>query len=368
MNSNATTITEIWIDKNDLSNTKRLETCVEKGSLGPDQVLLKVDSFGFSANNITYALLGDRMGYWGFFQADKGWGKLPVWGFATVVASRHSGVAVGEKVFGYLPMASHLLITAGKVSDSGFYDVDERRLSISPVYDNYLRCAADPGYQADQEAWQLNYRPLFMTSFVLDDFVGEQLNTRIQNILLTSASSKTAYGCAHLLSKHKQQRGGNYRVVGLTSQSNVSFTKGLGCYDEVLSYQEYANLDAKQGAWLLDFAGNKGLLLSLQQHLGKQLERMIFIGATDVQAQTDKPAGELDGEVFFAPAQVKKRTAQWGHHEFAMHYAKAWQSFSQLAQKQVEVAEYKGVEQIEQVYQQALAGKLNNSEINVLSF
>jgi hypothetical protein len=371
MPNNVTTITEIWVDKNELSHTKSVELSIDTDNLGPEQVLLNVDSFGFSANNITYALFGEKMGYWGFFPAAEGWGKVPVWGFATVVVSNHSEVQVGEKVFGYLPMASHLVITAGKTSDSHFYDIDSKRRSISPVYDNYVRCAKDPGYQADKEAWQLNYRPLFMTSFVLDDYVGEGLlaakanGENVKRVILTSASSKTAYGAAHLLMKHKAERGLNYQVIGLTSAHNKSFTADLGCYDEVLSYEQVEQISTENSSWVLDFAGNKPLLLKLQSRLGAKL---ILIGSTDVDAQQDKPQGTLESEFFFAPAQVKKRSSEWGHQGFALNYAKAWQSFAKLIENTVEVVDYQGSDAIDTIYKQALQGKLSNGDINVLRF
>jgi hypothetical protein len=364
-------INEIWIEKSNVANTKIVEKQFNSKQLSTDEVLLKVDSFGFSANNITYSIFGDKMGYWGFFPADDTWGIVPIWGFATVLESNHTDVKVGEKIFGYLPMATHLVITAGKTSPTHFFDISEKRKSISPVYDNYVRCATDPGYQVDREAWQLNYRPLFMTSFVLDDYVGEEIvaaKQPVQQIILTSASSKTAYGAAHLLMKHKAQRGLDYQVIGLTSASNKAFTQGLGCYDQVLSYDEIAQLGKDKVSWVLDFAGNKNLLLNLQKQFADHLDKLVLIGSTDVDAQQDKPDGYLDSEFFFAPSQVKRRTGEWGHAGFAERYAKAWQHFAVHMNDKVAVAEYSGAKAIEALYHTGLDNRLNNFEINVLTF
>ena len=49
-------------------------------------------------------LLGDMQA---FFPAESGWGRVPVWGFADVVGSRHQALAEGVRVFGYLPMSTH---------------------------------------------------------------------------------------------------------------------------------------------------------------------------------------------------------------------------------------------------------------------
>ena len=364
-------VTEIWIEKSNVAITKIVEKTLDSTQLSADEVLLKINTFGFSANNVTYSVFGDKMGYWGFFPADDIWGIVPMWGFATVLESNHVDIKVGEKVFGYLPMATHLVITAGKTSPTHFFDVSEKRKSISPVYDNYVRCATDPGYQIDREAWQLNYRPLFMTSFVLDDFIGEGLvaaEQPVQQVILTSASSKTAYGAAHLLMKHKKERGLNYQVIGLTSTSNKTFTQDLDCYDHVLCYDEIAQLGQDNTSWVLDFAGNKNLLLNLQKQFSDNLGKLVLIGSTDVDAQQDKPDGHLNSEFFFAPSQVKKRTGEWGHAGFAQRYAKAWQSFAVHMNNKVTIAEYSGAKAIEALYHTGLENKLNNLEINVLKF
>jgi hypothetical protein len=368
MTNHSVTSQQIWIDKSNLTNCKIVEKTFNTGALQEGDVFLKVESFGFSANNITYALLGDKMGYWGFFQADQGFGIVPMWGFATVLHSNCQGIEKGERLFGYLPMASHWVMRPNKVSPYGFFDAHPARKSISPVYDNYLRCAQDPGYDKNKEAVLMNIRPLFITSFVLDDYVGELIDESVTNIILTSASSKTAYGTAHLLHKHKTERANKYQVIGLTSESNKAFTEQLGCYDKVISYADVEQLTHYEKSWVLDFAGNKQLLLTLQQKMAANLVKLVFIGATDVQAQQGKPQGLLEGELFFAPAQVKKRTQEWGQQGFAQQYAKAWQSFLALIDTRLEVKEYAGAEALQAVYLQGLQGLLSNDNINVLRF
>lgn len=360
--------TQIQIDKSHLEQCKTVQQSIDYNSLGTDQVVLEVESFGFSANNITYALMGDKMGYWGFFPADDGYGILPIWGFATVVFSNHSDIKIGEKVFGYLPMASHIVVTAGEVSGSSFYDVDPARKSISSVYDQYVRCAVDPGYRADKEDWQLNFRPLFMTSFVLDDYVGEHITENTKAVILTSASSKTAYGAGFLLKHFKQERGGQYEVIGLTSAHNVEFTKNCGCYDNVLSYEDYAALQQHDNTIILDFAGNKPLLLNLQSYLGDAMQAMIFIGATDVESQKESFAGELRGELFFAPSQVKKRTKEWGGPGFMQKYAMGWHAFSSHIEPVLSTTHFKGVEAITDLYRNGLEGKFETDKMYVVTF
>ncbi|HZF83732.1 MAG TPA: DUF2855 family protein, partial [Burkholderiaceae bacterium] len=79
----------------------------EDTPLATGQVRVGIDTFALTSNNITYAAFGDAMSYWQFFPtAEEGWGQVPVWGFGRVVQSLHPGVAVGERLYGYFPMAS----------------------------------------------------------------------------------------------------------------------------------------------------------------------------------------------------------------------------------------------------------------------
>ncbi|GAB5378700.1 MAG: DUF2855 family protein [Aliiglaciecola sp.] len=360
--------TQIQIDKSALSNVKVVNQDIDSNALEHDEVLLKIESFGFSANNITYALMGDMMGYWGFFPAEEGYGILPIWGFATVEASRCDEVKVGEKVFGYLPLSSHLVIKAGNITRQSFYDVSEKRKSISPVYDQYVRTAVDPGYDPKNEDWQLNFRPLFMTSFVLDDFVSEQITSSTKTVVLTSASSKTAYGAGFLLKHHAQQRGVDYKVVGLTSKGNIAFTKESGCYDQVLSYDEYNNLSNQQDTIVLDFAGNKPLLLNIQEHLGDAMQSMIYIGVTDVKSQMKKFEGELKGHLFFAPSQVKKRTEEWGGQGFMQKYAAAWMAFAKHIHPLLSTDQVQGIDAICHLYVEGLQGNFDTRKMYQVRF
>ena len=368
---------QIWVDQQNLATTKVVNCDINTNDLQQDEVLLETDSFGFSANNITYAALGFKMGYWGFFPAkynndssDTGFGIVPVWGFATVKASRHTDIEVGEKVFGYLPMASHWVIKAGKVAPHGFSDVHEARKSISPVYDQYLRCAADPGYDASREAWQLNFRPLYMTSFVLDDYVAEKAGNK--TLLLSSASSKTALGTAQLLKDQKISRKASYRVIGLTSTANVDAVKNSGCYDAVYSYDKLSELNSDIGSdeeyWLLDFAANGTLIHNLAKQLDDRLSDVTLIGATDWKAQEKPNPKLLNAEIFFAPARVKLRQSEWGHEAFLAKYAIAWQRFAAKVSDQFIEQTHCGSEAITRLYQETLNGTAQAKALNVVTF
>ena len=60
-------------------------------------------------------------------------------------------------------------------------------------------------------------RPLFITSFMIDDFLHDNDFFGASTVLISSASSKTSYGLAFMLSLRADKR---YQVIGLTSVGN----------------------------------------------------------------------------------------------------------------------------------------------------
>jgi len=155
-------------------------------------------------------MLGDQLKYWQLFPAPDGYGNIPVWGFGEVIASQHPGIAVGERLFGYFPMATHLVLEAGDVSKRGLRDAAPHRRGVAPVYNAYARVGRDPAFTGRQGDHQALLRPLFMLSFLVDDHLAEHAFFGAECVLLSSASSKTAIGLAHLL--HRRRDG--IRVIG----------------------------------------------------------------------------------------------------------------------------------------------------------
>ena len=96
------TLAQVHVRKDELTNAALVEA--DCGALADGAVRLKVESFSVTANNITYAVVGDGFGYWNFFppKADnpKGLGIVPMWGHAKVIESKSDEIAVGERVYG----------------------------------------------------------------------------------------------------------------------------------------------------------------------------------------------------------------------------------------------------------------------------
>ena len=341
--------------------------------LAAGQVRVNVDRFALTSNNITYAAFGDAMHYWDFYPSgEDGWGCIPVWGFGDVVQSLHPGVAVGERLYGYYPMASSLVLTPTRLTPGGFAEGSAHRTPLPAVYNQYLRCASDPLYTRPTEDLQALVRPLFTTSWLIDDFLadnawfgaGDGGNTPV--LLLSSASSKTAYGTAFVLAQRQ-----GVQVVGLTSAANVAFCESLGCYHRVLSYEQLDQVDAVAHCIYVDFAGNSALRLTVHSRFANLLYSCA-IGGTHVQAL--QGAGKLPGPkavLFFAPTQVKKRHAEWGAAEFGERLARAWQAFVATVDNPsapwLTVQQHRGKSAVASAYQLVLSGKADPRAGHILS-
>ena len=318
-------------------------------------VVLAIDRFALTANNITYAVAGDMMAYWSFFPAETGWGRIPVWGFADVVESHHAGIDVGARVYGYLPMSSHLVVQPDRVKPGSFFDAAPHRAERAAAYNQYTRVAADPAYVVTQEPLQMLLRPLFLTSFILDDFIADNDFFGARSVILSSASSKTSLGLAYLL---RRTRAAHKTVVGLTSAAHRAFVTSTNYYDSVVTYDDLTTLDAATPTVFVDMAGNGKVRRGVHQHFGDKLRYSCLVGATHWEG------GGTDGdtlpgpkpELFFAPTILQKRTKDWGREGFDTRVADAWNAFVPAAQQWLQVVNGRGPLEVENVYAQMLAG------------
>ena len=131
-------ITRILVDQDDIRTT-RIDEISMSEPLAEEFALLAVDRFALTANNVTYAAIGRVLGYWDFFPAEDNWGCVPVWGYADVVASNCAELAAGERLFGYMPMATHLIIQPRKITPHGLADGLPHRAKLPSIYNRYTR-------------------------------------------------------------------------------------------------------------------------------------------------------------------------------------------------------------------------------------
>lgn len=349
----AVTCTDFLVRKHDLHQTRFAERSLP--ALQEGEVLLKVDRFAFTANNITYAVFGESMAYWQFFPSDDAaWGRIPVWGFGDVLESRHAGVVKGERLYGYLPMSTHLVIAPGRVSEGLVTDAAPHRAPLPSIYNTYNRVLKDPGYDPAFEAEQALLRPLFVTSFLIEDFLADNDYFGASAVVLSSASSKTAIGVAH-----QAKLRGQVQVIGLTSPGNVAFVERTGSYDRVLPYATaLQEMPATQKTVFVDMAGNGQLLHDIHHHFGESLVYSCMVGGTHWdQRATQHALPGAKPTFFFAPTQAKKRSGDWGAGGLENRVGAAWKPFLSSVSQWMHATELVGNEQVGEVYLETLTGK-----------
>jgi NADPH:quinone reductase-like Zn-dependent oxidoreductase len=345
-----TTASAFEVRRDDLRKTRFHEQALP--ALAPGEALLRVDRFALTANNVTYAVAGESMSYWRFFPAEPGWGRIPVWGFAEVEASSAPELAAGERLYGYFPMATHLVIRPSAATPSGVTDGAPHRAGLPPIYNQYRRVAADPGWDAAREDHQAVLQPLFMTGFLLADQLADEHFYGARRVLLGSASSKTAISLARLLA-----RAGACEVVGLTSARNAAFVEKLGCYDRVVRYDDLAALPTDAGVAFVDMANDSAATLAVYERLGAQLRASILVGITHWEAPPrTQPLPGPEPQFFFAPSRVEKRTADWGARGLQEKIGAAWREFVDWTRGWLEIERGRRGD-VERVYRDTLEGK-----------
>lgn len=355
-----TQIREFVVNRGDLAQSKWVE---REAEVEDGQILAEIEKFAFTANNITYAVAGDMLNYWSFFPAEDGWGKIPVWGFAHVVQSKNKDVAVGERLYGYFPMATHLVMQPEKVTPGSFLDLYKSRRELHPVYNSYTRSSAK---KVPHDDLQPVLRPLYTTSFLIDDWLADNGFFGAKQALILSASSKTGLGLAFGLHRRRPE---GPDVIGITSRGNIGFVNGLGFYDRTIDYDDITSLDANVPTLVVDFAGNGEVLAAVHNHFGDKLVESTQVGLSHWDA--GRPPSGLPGakpRFFFAPDQVRKRTNDWGKDGFDKKLEESWNAFAERAGGWLTVEHGKGEDAIARIYAEMRAGRINPAEGHILTF
>jgi hypothetical protein len=365
--------TMFTVGRDDLRRVAWRETA--PSPLAAGQARLRIGPFALTSNNVTYGAFGDAMHYWDFFPTgDSASGCIPVWGYATVSESLADGIDVGERFYGYWPMADETVVTPVRVVSEGFVDGAAHRANLPAVYNRYVRCSGDPEYRVEHEALIALLRPLFITSFLIDDFLADNAFFGAPTVLVASASSKTAYGLAFCLARRRGSPGspGAPDVVGLTSPRNAAFTERLDCYDRVVAYGDVASLPADVRALYVDMSGDAALRAAVHGHWRDALAYSCSVGGTHWQSlgggkglPGPRPA------LFFAPDQIRKRVAEWGADGLQQRLASAWAAFVARVgdgeRPWLRVVAGSGREAVDRTYAELLDGRVAADEGRVLS-
>lgn len=305
------------VRRDDLSNARLANK--EMGPLAEGAIRLAVDRFAFTANNMTYGVAGDMLGYWQFFPpTQEGWGIIPVWGLADIIESRHPDLKTGDRLYGYFPPAGEVDLLPGNISPHSLTDMTSHRQALPPLYNRYQRMDDAAGYDRKGDDALTLLAPLHITSFCLYDALRDNDWHGAGQVLIASASSKTSLGLAFGLARDNNAP----PIIGLTSSRNLQFVEGTGLYDQVIAYDALDRLPERASV-LVDMAGNRALVAGLYQRLGDLLRYRYNVGITHWQDSAPTPgekqrapATSGDAEMFFAPKYVLDRVKEWGAGEF----------------------------------------------------
>jgi hypothetical protein len=334
--------------------TEQKFVTVPSSALLDGQARLRVERFALTANNVTYAASGFAIGYWKFFPTtEKDWGLVPVWGFAEVVESASDVVSVGERFYGFYPLASELVMEPAPHGANAVRDVAEHRVALPAVYNIYTRASAAP---KESDPYQALMQPLIATSYLLYDWLMDNDWFGASQIIVGSASSKTGLGLTAFLAKHADKP---FKVVGLTSKTNAEFVDELGFCDQVVTYDEVETLDQVPSVYV-DMAGNGDVKQRLHARLGDSLKHSSAVGishwdqfAPQLEVTGPKP------EFFFAPSQIEKRKKDWGKGVIEQKIGEATQMIVQDATRWLSLETHSGLEAAMTPYAALASGTAN---------
>ncbi len=361
-------INELQTSKNDLTQTRIESGNLDSPNLEKGEILVKIERFAFTANNITYGLAGDMMGYWKFFPSlndpQDEWGCIPMWGFAKVIHSNNKNIKINERLFGYFPASTSIILNPIKVSDKSFTDGKDHRKDLPPVYNNYVRLSGEENYDSAMDNVRALLFPLHITSFCLCDALQNESYLGASQIIIVSASSKTAIGLAQGLKDEAETP----KVIGLTSSKNLNFVESLGCYDEAIPYDKLERVNSDVQSVMVDMAGNREILGSLHNSLGNNMLKCLTVGMThwDNETTAEDALGQLmirdRTEFFFAPDHIQKRISDWGPEGYNEKTSTFMHLRATQSQEWMQIKVISGLEDFIDTYNVVVEGNANPNE------
>jgi len=318
-------------------------------------ILVGIERFALTANNITYGVVGERIGYWKFFPAADGWGVIPVWGYARVTESLHPEIRVGERLYGYFPTGTHLVMRPDKLRPDRCTDATDHRAALPAVYNAYARTAGEPDYDPGMDDERMLLFPLYATSYCLFDFLDDNGFFGAEQLIVVSASSKTAIGLAYAMDMNDR----GIACAGLTSPANLDRVRMLGLYDTVADYESLADIDASLPTVIVDMSGNGGVLSDLHAMLGDNMRYTSNVGVTHYAENRMGPHFNRErSAMFFAPGHIAKRAGDWGPGEFQKRAHAFWRSASLMSRDWLRIETAQGLDALPEVYANLLAGRV----------
>ncbi|NJR71591.1 MAG: DUF2855 family protein [Synechococcales cyanobacterium CRU_2_2] len=116
-------------------------------------------------------------------------------------------------------------------------------------------------------------RPLYLTSWLCADFLRDQHLAGAAQVLVLSASSKTALAFGAALQRMQT----SCALIALTAKANQSFVQASGYFDHVFAYDDLAKIPV-HAAVAVDMAGSGDILRAVHQQWGTQLRYSASVG------------------------------------------------------------------------------------------
>lgn len=345
------------INRGDLEQTRLIKR--DAGELAENSVRVRLERFALTANNITYAEFGDELQYWSFFPTEDGWGRMPVWGFATIIESNHAEISIGSRYFGFWPV-SETVDLLPQTNNQGFFDVSPHRRNLPAIYNSYLR--SGDAATRDADSMEATFRPLFMTSYLISQQIRDEHGSAI-DALIASASSKTALGTAFCL-----QRAGLH-CAGLSSPSRLSGLSSMGLYGKLASYQCISEIENTKPTVFVDIAGNTNIRAAVHNHLRDALVQSFVVGAS--HNQRGRSGESLPGPkptMFFAPSAYETVIARDGAADFHRQFGRAWSEFTAFAGDWLQPEYCENAAGFADGYHRVRAGEISTESVLIFSF
>jgi hypothetical protein len=213
------------------------------------------------------------------------------------------------------------------------------------------------------EEYMLALRVLFETGYGLCDHFTELGFHGADRIVLSSASSKTAFATAFCVRRLQPQM----EVVGLTSGADgLRFCSSLGAigsggmfesmFTELIAYDDIEErLDSGTTTLYIDCAGSSALTHRVHTHLGDALLHSCAVGRTHITEGADagQPLPALPGPkpvFFFIPTWKRLKTEELGQFKLQLSLAELYMPFVAACRHQIDLAMGFGLSDVETAY------------------
>ena len=226
------------------------------------------------------------------------------------------------------------------------------RAELPAVYNSYVRAARRA--ERRTRTRQALFRPLFGTSFLIDDFLDESDFFDAGTVVLGSASSKTALGIAFMLARPRGRAGDRPDLP-----ARAEFVRGLGRVRPGRHLRRDGLAARTRPPYTWTCRATPACAAAVHRHYGDALAYDCVVGVSHWDKAFADP-GPLPGpapELFFAPDRFRKRGEDWGPGGLQSRVRDAWGPFEDWLSGWLEVVHGSGPEDVERAYLELVDGR-----------